>query len=83
MTESFERDDIDMYKVWLTPWKRSGGSSVLLSAGRLQADCGGKPDHITPWAKELFESWLPKVENMETLDWMQRQIAGAYMRIGT
>jgi len=81
-TQAFCHDGIDMYKVFRTPWKNSGGGSILLSAGRLQADCGGKPDHITPWAKELFDSWLPQVENLETLDWMQLQVAQAYTRIG-
>ena len=82
-TQVFEHDGIDMYKVYRTPWKNSGGSSILLAAGRLQADCGGGPNHITPWAQELFDSWLPKVDNLETLDWMQRKIAQAYTRVGT
>ncbi len=81
--EAFEHDDTDMYRVYLTPWKNSGGSSILLSAGRLKSDIDRSAIHITPWAKELFDSWLPQVENFETLDWMQSQIANAYTRIGT
>ena len=81
-TEAFETHGVDMYKVFRTPWENSGGESQLLSAGRLQADCGGEPAHITPWAKELLDGWLPKVDNLETLDWMQRRIARAYTRVG-
>jgi hypothetical protein len=81
--QAYENDGMDMYRVFLTPWANSGGSSILLAAGRLKSNIDRGDDDMTPWAKELFDSWLPQVENMNTLDWMQRQIANAYTRIGT
>ena len=83
LAQAFIQDGVDMYRVYRSPWMRSGGERILLSAGRLQADCGGRPVTVTPWAQELFDSWLPKVDSLETLDWMQRKISHAYTRVGT
>jgi len=81
--EAFSHNNVDMYRVSLTPWQHSGGSSVLLSAGTLQAaEISDEEITITPWARELMDSWLPTVENLRTLDWMQRRIARAYTEIG-
>lgn len=80
--EAFHHDGEDMYRVYLAPWQNSGGGSILLSAGRLKSDLDRDGAVMTPWAKELFDSWLPQVDSMDTLDWMQSKIAHAYTRIG-
>lgn len=84
-TSVYEEDDRDMYRVFLTPWQSSGGSSVMLACGLLKSLPSideGKIE-ITPWAQELFDSWLPEVDNRVTLDWMMRKIANAQSNLVT
>ena len=72
-----------MYRVFLTPWQSSGGSSVMLACGLLKSvEIDDSEIEITPWARELFDSWLPEVDNRKTLDWMMRKVANAQSNFG-
>lgn len=82
-TSIYEEDDRDMYRVFLTPWQSSGGSSVMLACGLLKSvEIDDSEIKITPWAQELFDSWLPQVDNRKTLDWMMRKVAHAQSNFG-